>query len=69
MKELKFFLIPILAFILTFSAQTQNVDTSGLAELKKGDYESAIKLFNTRLATNSADASAQASHRDALQNL
>ena len=44
-------------FALTVFAQTP--DTSGLAELKKGDYENAAKLLNARLAANPSDAIAQ----------
>ena len=47
------FLIPI-AF-----AQSQTDELPGLAELKKGAYENAIKLFVARLATNPADAEAE----------
>jgi len=44
------------------SAQSQAVqadETPGLAELKKGDYEEAIKLLGGRLATNPNDAEAE----------
>lgn len=47
------FLLP-LAF-----AQSQADELPGLAELKKGDYENAIKLFGGRLATNPNDAEAE----------
>jgi len=40
-------------------AQTQ--EPAGLAELKKGDYENAVRLFNSRLNTNPADALAEQS--------
>src|SRR3954471_5547398 len=41
-------------------ALAQTADDSGEAELKKGDYENAIKSFTTRLAVNGADAEAEA---------
>jgi cellulose synthase operon protein C len=40
------------------SAQSPQ-ELPGVAELKKGDYENAIKLLNARLANNSSDESAQ----------
>src|SRR5688572_23288970 len=39
-------------------AQAPADELSGLPELKKGDYENAIKLLGARLATNPADAEA-----------
>jgi tetratricopeptide (TPR) repeat protein len=41
-----------------FFAQTQT-DEPGLAELKKGDYANAIRLFNARLASNANDQTAE----------
>jgi tetratricopeptide (TPR) repeat protein len=41
-----------------FSAQTPT-DEPGLAELKKGDYANAIRLFNARLASNANDQTAE----------
>src|SRR3954463_1305317 len=41
-------------------ASAQSADDSGEAELKKGDYENAIKSFTARLAANGADAEAEA---------
>lgn len=38
---------------------TQGNQPVGVAELKKGDYENAIRLLNARLVTNPADALAQ----------
>ena len=46
------------AFIPHSSAQSQS-DPPGVGELKKGDYENAIKLLSARLTTNAADAGAQ----------
>ncbi|HEX3086589.1 MAG TPA: tetratricopeptide repeat protein, partial [Pyrinomonadaceae bacterium] len=46
------------AFIGFTSAQSSD-ELPGAAELKKGDYENAIKLLTTRLATNPADAAAE----------
>jgi tetratricopeptide (TPR) repeat protein len=40
-------------------AQSQADEVPGLAELKKGDYESAIKLLSGRLTTNPNDAESQ----------
>src|ERR1041385_4466123 len=42
------------------SAQPSD-ELPGAAELKKGDYENAIKLLSSRLATNPADAEAETS--------
>ena len=36
-------------------SQTQD-EASGISELKKGNYENAIRLFNSRLSANSTDA-------------
>ncbi|MGZ8844726.1 MAG: tetratricopeptide repeat protein, partial [Pyrinomonadaceae bacterium] len=41
-------------------AQTQPDELPGLAELKKGDYENAIKLLTARLATKAEDTQAEA---------
>ena len=41
------------------SAHTQIPDTRGLEELKKGDYENAIKILNARLTENQNDVIAQ----------
>ncbi len=58
----------ILLFLSSFSlclflpralAQSQPDDLPGLAELKKGDYESAIKLLSGRLASNPNDAESE----------
>ena len=58
----------ILLFLSSFSfclliphvfAQSQADELPGLAELKKGDYENAIKLFGARLAINPNDAEAE----------
>src|SRR6476619_6161939 len=38
---------------------SQIIDTRGLAELKKGDYDNAFKLLNARLASNPNDFPAQ----------
>lgn len=40
-------------------AQSQPAELPGVTELKKGDYENAIKLLNARLATNADDAEAE----------
>ena len=48
-----------LLFALCISAYAQIIDTSGLAELKKGDYDNAFKLLNARLASNPNDVAAQ----------
>ena len=40
-------------------AQSQSDELPGLAELKKGDYENAIKLLGARLAKNADDAEAE----------
>ena len=42
-------------------AQSQPDEMPGAAELKKGEYDSAIKLLTARLATNSEDAEAEKS--------
>src|SRR5262249_40011299 len=61
-QVIAFLLICTLAFVSTFlrhtSAQSPD-DLPGLAELKKGDYENAIKILSARLATNTADAEAE----------
>src|SRR5438128_661426 len=51
-------IICVSAFIRHSSAQSAD-ELPGLAELKKGDYENAIRLLTTRLATNAADAEAE----------
>ena len=52
-----FFAILTLCLVLPRAlAQTQPDEQPGVAELKKGDYESAIKLLTARLATNADDA-------------
>jgi len=50
-------IIPVL--IRNTSAQSPD-ELSGAAELKKGDYDDAIKLLNARLASNPGDAAAAA---------
>ena len=40
-----------------FFAQTQ--EPSGLVELNKGEYENAIRIFNSRLAANATDATSE----------
>ena len=45
--------------ILTLSAQTQTDQPTGASELKKGNYENAIRLLNTQLASNPNDAEAE----------
>ena len=47
------------AFLPRVFAQSQSDQPTGLAELKKGDYENAIKLFTARLATKADDAEAE----------
>jgi tetratricopeptide (TPR) repeat protein len=44
---------------LPYSAQTQTHEPAGLAELKKGDYENAIRLLNARLVAEPTDATAE----------
>jgi tetratricopeptide (TPR) repeat protein len=51
-------IIYVSVFIPYASAQSSD-ELPGVAELKKGDYENAIKLLTTRLATNPADAEAE----------
>jgi cellulose synthase operon protein C len=41
------------------TAQSQPEELPGLVELKKGDYEAAIRLLSGRLATNANDAEAE----------
>lgn len=50
-------LLPVL--LLRVSAQSQPGELPGLAELKKGEYENAIKLFSARLMTNPSDIDGQ----------
>ena len=45
--------------ILSARARAQSADSPGAAELKKGDYDQAIKLLTARLTTNPADAEAE----------
>src|SRR6185369_4513195 len=45
-------------FDRTAFAQTQPDELPGVAELKKGDYENAIKLLSARLATKADDSEA-----------
>jgi tetratricopeptide (TPR) repeat protein len=52
-------IISVPVFIRYASAQSPE-EIPGTAELKKGDYDNAIKLLSTRLATNPADAEAEA---------
>ena len=47
-------------FIRNTSAQSSD-ELPGAAELKKGDYDEAIKLLSARLTANAADADAEAS--------
>jgi tetratricopeptide (TPR) repeat protein len=56
-KRLLHSFILILVVCGCYFAQTQG--PTGLAELKKGNYENAIRLLTARLATNPADAIAQ----------
>ena len=44
----------------TYSAQSQADETTGAAELKKGNYDNAIRLLNAELARNPADTAVQA---------
>src|SRR4051812_30303047 len=46
-------------FAFCLIGQSQIIDTRGLAELKKGDYDNAFKLLNARLAANPNDLPAQ----------
>ena len=52
----------LLAIVLAFcafcvpSASSQIIDLSGITELRKGDYENALKILTTRLASNPNDA-------------
>jgi tetratricopeptide (TPR) repeat protein len=41
------------------NAQSQPGELSGVAELKRGDYENAVRLLNARLATNPNDIEAE----------
>ena len=45
--------------LLLAFAQSQIIDTRGLTELKRGDYDNAFKLLNARLASNPNDFPAQ----------
>jgi tetratricopeptide (TPR) repeat protein len=55
--------LAVVSFNVTSSAQSQPPETpqeiTGQAELKRGDYDSAIKLLTTHLANNANDAAAQ----------
>ena len=46
-------------FALCVIVHSQIIDTRGLAELKKGDYDNAFKLLSARLASNPNDFPAQ----------
>src|ERR1051325_11060289 len=46
-------------FAFCLVVQAQIIDTRGLAELKRGDYDNAFKLLNARLASNPNDFPAQ----------
>jgi tetratricopeptide (TPR) repeat protein len=49
-----------LSFLLPrVSGQSQSDEIPGLAELRKGDYEQALKLLSARLAANPTDVEAQ----------
>jgi tetratricopeptide (TPR) repeat protein len=48
-----------LLFLFTLFALAQSRETPGLAELNKGDYDSAFKLLSARIASNSNDTVAQ----------
>src|ERR1041385_5528608 len=52
--------ISITVFIRNSSAQSPD-ELPGAAELKKGEYDEAIKLLGARLASNAADGDAAAS--------
>ena len=54
-----FFCGVVLVFLACLASTAQIVDTRGLAELKKGDYDNAFKLLNTRLASDPNDVPAQ----------
>ena len=60
-SRIKYFVFVFAAVCVfsTLSAQTQIMDTRGLGELKKGDYENAIKILNARLNENQNDVLAQ----------
>ena len=58
-------LVLLLVVCLISTAQTQD-QHAGNAELKKGEYENAIRLFNSRLTNNATDVEAQ---RNLLQAL
>jgi len=49
----------LLFLALCIFAHAQIIDLSGLAELKRGDYDNAFKLLNARLASNPNDIPAQ----------
>ena len=46
-------------FLITLGVLAQSPETPGLAELKKGDYDTAFKLLSARLVSNPNDAVAQ----------
>jgi cellulose synthase operon protein C len=57
---LLFFLICVVCGICGyFPVRSQNDGPPGQAELRKGEYEAAIKILNARLASNPNDATAQ----------
>ncbi len=56
---LAFLTIGVLVAAAGASAQSQPQETPGQAELKKGEYDSAIKLLTAHLANNANDAAAQ----------
>ncbi|PYS68056.1 MAG: hypothetical protein DMF69_21315, partial [Acidobacteria bacterium] len=49
----------VCAIFGSYSVHSQDNDPPGQAELKKGDYEGAIKILNARLNSNGNDAVAQ----------
>src|SRR5436190_2587523 len=49
----------VCAIFGSYSVHSQDNDPPGQAELKKGDYEGAIKILNARLNSNANDAVAQ----------
>src|ERR1041385_4069756 len=46
-------------WISPFSAQTQNDQPTGASELKKGNYENAVRLLTAQLTSNPNDADAE----------
>ncbi len=49
----------VMIFVFAFLAFSQSTEPRGLAELKKGDYDTAFKLLSARLVSNPNDAVAQ----------